>query len=141
MEARFECGARQPTAMQFSILVCHKPLRHIGAHNAYTDGGMLASWFDDGRVHFSPKPRTHHEDSEPESAQRTLSGSRPRLTGRQAAVLAGLLAGRTASSIAETVGVAESSVRMCIRTVRVKFGVTSDTALIAAARQLGLEPA
>jgi DNA-binding NarL/FixJ family response regulator len=127
--------------MQRAILVCHQPLYHRGDHTTYTDGGTLASWTDVGRLRFSPRHRTDRATAGLTQALDTPAVSPPRLRDRQAEVLTALLAGRTAESIAEAMGVTEGTVGAYIREMRARFGVRSESAMIAAARQLGFKPA
>jgi DNA-binding CsgD family transcriptional regulator len=60
-----------------------------------------------------------------------------RLTPREEQVLAELMAGRTAKSISRAYGLSEATVRTHIRSVLTKFGVNSQLAAVALARELG----
>jgi DNA-binding CsgD family transcriptional regulator len=63
-----------------------------------------------------------------------------RLTAREALVLEEIMAGRPAKAIATRHGIAEATVRTHIRALLSKFGVSSQLAAVAAARELGLVP-
>jgi len=60
-----------------------------------------------------------------------------RLTPKEEEVLTDLMAGRTAKAISRAHGVSEATVRTHIRSVLTKFGVSSQLAAVALARDLG----
>ena len=66
--------------------------------------------------------------------------SRLRLTPKETQVLADLMAGRNAKSIARSSGLSEATVRTHIRSVLAKFGVNSQLAAVVLARDLGFDP-
>jgi DNA-binding CsgD family transcriptional regulator len=66
--------------------------------------------------------------------------SRLRLTPKETQVLADLMVGRSAKSMARTSGLSESTVRTHIRSVLAKFGVNSQLAAVVLARDLGFDP-
>jgi DNA-binding CsgD family transcriptional regulator len=63
-----------------------------------------------------------------------------RLTPRETQVLGDIMAGRSAKAIAGIAGIAEATVRVHIRSVLSKFGVHSQVAAVAMARQMGFTP-
>jgi DNA-binding CsgD family transcriptional regulator len=63
-----------------------------------------------------------------------------RLTPKETQVLADLMAGRNAKSIARASGLSEATVRTHIRSVLAKFGVNSQLAAVVLARDLGFDP-
>jgi DNA-binding CsgD family transcriptional regulator len=63
-----------------------------------------------------------------------------RLTPKETQVLADLMAGRNAKSIARSSGLSEATVRTHIRSVLAKFGVNSQLAAVVLARDLGFDP-
>jgi DNA-binding CsgD family transcriptional regulator/putative methionine-R-sulfoxide reductase with GAF domain len=63
--------------------------------------------------------------------------SRLRLTPKETQVLADLMAGRNAKTIARDSGLSEATVRSHIRSVLAKFGVNSQLAAVVLARDLG----
>jgi DNA-binding CsgD family transcriptional regulator/putative methionine-R-sulfoxide reductase with GAF domain len=75
-----------------------------------------------------------------ESASSAARVSRLRLTPKETQVLADLMAGRSAKSIARASGLSEATVRTHIRSVLAKFGVSSQLAAVVLARDLGFEP-
>jgi DNA-binding CsgD family transcriptional regulator len=76
-----------------------------------------------------------------EAASSESRVSRLRLTPRETQVLADLMHGRNAKTIAHTGGVSEATVRSHIRSVLAKFGVSSQLAAVVLARDLGFDPA
>jgi DNA-binding CsgD family transcriptional regulator len=74
-----------------------------------------------------------------EAASSAARVSRLRLTPKESQVLADLMAGRSAKSIARASGVSEATVRTHIRSVLAKFGVNSQLAAVVLARDLGFE--
>ncbi len=76
-----------------------------------------------------------------EVASSAAAASRLRLTPKETQVLADLMAGRSAKSIARHSGLSEATVRTHIRSVLAKFGVSSQLAAVVLARDLGFEPA
>jgi DNA-binding CsgD family transcriptional regulator len=76
-----------------------------------------------------------------EVASNTANALRLRLTPRETQVLADIMAGRTAKSIARERGVSEATVRSHIRSVLAKLGVNSQLAAVVLARDLGFEAA
>jgi DNA-binding CsgD family transcriptional regulator len=62
------------------------------------------------------------------------------LTPREEQVLADLMAGRAAKSISRSRGISEATVRTHIRSLLAKFGVSSQLAAVALARELGFGP-
>jgi len=75
-----------------------------------------------------------------ETASRTARVPQLRLTRKETQVLADLMAGRNAKSIARTSGLSEATVRTHIRAVLAKFGVNSQLAAVVLARDLGFDP-
>jgi DNA-binding CsgD family transcriptional regulator/putative methionine-R-sulfoxide reductase with GAF domain len=76
-----------------------------------------------------------------EVASSAANALRLRLTPKETQVLADLMAGRTAKSIARDRSLSEATVRSHIRSVLAKFGVSSQLAAVVLARDLGFEPA
>jgi len=76
-----------------------------------------------------------------EAASSAARVSRLRLTPMVTRVPAGLMAGRSAKSIARASGLSEATVRTHIRSVLAKFGVNSQLAAVVLARDLGFESA
>jgi DNA-binding CsgD family transcriptional regulator len=74
-----------------------------------------------------------------EAASSAARVSGLRLTPKESQVLADLMAGRSAKSIARASGVSEATVRTHIRSVLAKFGVNSQLAAVVLARDLGFE--
>lgn len=64
-----------------------------------------------------------------------------RLTAKESQVLADLMAGRNAKTIARDNGLSEATVRTHIRSVLSKFGVNSQLAAVVLAREMDFEPA
>ncbi len=75
-----------------------------------------------------------------EAASSAARVSQLRLTPKETQVLADLMAGRNAKSIARASGLAEATVRTHIRSVLAKFGVNSQLAAVVLARDLGFDP-
>jgi DNA-binding CsgD family transcriptional regulator len=75
-----------------------------------------------------------------ESATSAAGVTGLRLTPKETQVLADLMGGRSAKSIARASGLSESTVRTHIRSVLAKFGVNSQLAAVVLARDLGFEP-
>jgi DNA-binding CsgD family transcriptional regulator len=76
-----------------------------------------------------------------ETASNASRVSRLRLTPRETQVLADLMGGRSAKTIARAGGISEATVRSHIRSVLAKFGVSSQLAAVVLARDLGFDPA
>lgn len=74
-----------------------------------------------------------------EAASSAARVSQLRLTPKESQVLADLMAGRSAKSIARASGLSEATVRTHIRSVLAKFGVNSQLAAVVLARDLGFE--
>lgn len=75
-----------------------------------------------------------------EAASNAGRVSAVRLTPKETQVLADLMAGRNAKSIARASGLSEATVRTHIRSVLAKFGVNSQLAAVVLARDLGFDP-
>ncbi|HXM56946.1 MAG TPA: GAF domain-containing protein [Candidatus Dormibacteraeota bacterium] len=75
-----------------------------------------------------------------EAASSAARVSRLRLTPKETQVLADMMAGRSAKSIARASGLSEATVRTHIRSVLAKFGVNSQLAAVVLARDLGFDP-
>jgi DNA-binding CsgD family transcriptional regulator len=75
-----------------------------------------------------------------EAASSAARVSALRLTPKETQVLADLMAGRNAKSIARASGLSEATVRTHIRSVLAKFGVNSQLAAVVLARDLGFDP-
>jgi DNA-binding CsgD family transcriptional regulator len=73
-----------------------------------------------------------------EANQRRARRAAIDLTPREEQILAGIMAGKPAKSIARAEGIAEATVRVHIRSLLSKFGVNSQLAAAAMARDLGL---
>jgi DNA-binding CsgD family transcriptional regulator len=76
-----------------------------------------------------------------EAASSVAKVARLGLTPKETQVLADLMAGRNAKSIARESGLSEATVRSHIRSVLAKFGVSSQLAAVVVARDLGFDPA
>src|SRR5215472_10541290 len=76
-----------------------------------------------------------------EAASSAARVSALRLTPKETQVLADLMAGRSAKTIARASGLSEATIRTHIRSVLAKFGVNSQLAAVVLARDLGFEPA
>jgi DNA-binding CsgD family transcriptional regulator len=76
-----------------------------------------------------------------EAATNAARVARLRLTPKEAQVLADLMAGSNAKTIAHASGLSEATVRTHIRSVLAKFGVNSQLAAVVLARDLGFDPA
>jgi DNA-binding CsgD family transcriptional regulator len=75
-----------------------------------------------------------------EAASNAGRVSAVRLTPKETQVLADLMVGRNAKSIARASGLSEATVRTHIRSVLAKFGVNSQLAAVVLARDLGFDP-
>jgi DNA-binding CsgD family transcriptional regulator len=75
-----------------------------------------------------------------EGASSAARVSQVRLTPKETQVLADLMAGRNAKTIAHASGLSEATVRTHIRSVLAKFGVNSQLAAVVLARDLGFDP-